>query len=111
MAKRAVQDLDIDSTTANAGTPFDVALEETAPIATGKARMGSGTARRSTSVTIASPGENKSSTARPATGEPEGLEVLQLMAKGQALSSAVMVVEGVLHKMEEQARTLAVSSS
>ncbi|CAM9822517.1 unnamed protein product [Scytosiphon promiscuus] len=34
---------------------------------------------------------------------PEGLEVLQLIAKGQALSSAVVVVEGVLHKMEEQA--------
>ncbi len=37
------------------------------------------------------------------TAEPKGLEVLQLMAKGQALSSAVVVVEGVLHKMEEQA--------
>lgn len=33
------------------------------------------------------------------------------MAKGQALSSAVMVVEGVLHKMEEQVRYWAASSS
>ncbi|CAN0113324.1 unnamed protein product [Ectocarpus sp. 6 AP-2014] len=51
------------------------------------------------------PGSTKRSTSRTtAAAEPEGLEVLQLIAKGQALSSAVVVVEGVLHKMEEQAR-------
>ena len=37
-------------------------------------------------------------------GEPDGLEVLQLKAKGQELARAMVVVEGVLHKMEEQAR-------
>lgn len=35
------------------------------------------------------------------------LEVLQLTAKGQALARAVVVVESVLQKMEEQARNLA----
>lgn len=56
------------------------------------------------------PGSTKRSAPRAtAAAEPEGLEVLQLIAKGQALSSAVVVVEGVLHKMEEQARTRTVS--
>ena len=54
----------------------------------------------------AAPGGNARTNYRSAM-EPEGLEVLQLMAKGQALSSAVVVVEGVLHKMEEQASGLA----
>lgn len=55
------------------------------------------------------PGSTKRSTSRAAAAaEPEGLEVLQLIAKGQALSSAVVVVEGVLHKMEEQARLMTV---
>lgn len=62
------------------------------------------TAKVSQVVTAApTPGNSKASDVpRPKTN-PEGLEVLQLMAKGQALSSAVVVVEGVLHKMEEQA--------
>lgn len=42
-----------------------------------------------------------SPSSRPAA--ESGLEMLQLKAKGQALARAVVVVEGVLHKMEEQA--------
>lgn len=38
------------------------------------------------------------------TGVGNRLEVLQLRAKGQALTRAVVVVEGVLHKMEEQVK-------
>lgn len=37
-------------------------------------------------------------------GEPDRLEVLQLTAKGQELGRAMVVVEGVLNKMEEQVR-------
>lgn len=37
-------------------------------------------------------------------GGPDRLEVLRLEAKGQELAHAMVVVEGVLNKMEEQAR-------
>ena len=37
-------------------------------------------------------------------GGPDRLEVLRLEAKGQELARAMVVVEGVLNKMEEQAR-------
>lgn len=50
-------------------------------------------------------------TKKPASRSPsevEGLEVLQLMAKGQALARAVIVVEGVLHKMEEQVNSTSI---
>lgn len=118
MTKRAVQDLGTEAFTADTAFPFDETSEETTPIETGTTKndgcsialrssdsqMGTSTTSISSPVAIASPGEDKRPNSRPATGEPEGLEVLQLMAKGQALSSAVMVVEGVLHKMEEQAR-------
>lgn len=118
MAKRSVQDLGAQANTANAGFPVGGASEETTPIVAGatkddgcsmersssRSRVGSSTAGLSSPVALASPGESKRPNSRPAAAAPEGLEVLQLMAKGQALSSAVLVVEGVLHKMEEQAR-------
>lgn len=122
--ERAVQDLGTGVTTAN-GIP-DEASEETAPIvavagstkddylkarSSSRSRMGSSTAGISSQVALASPGENKMPNSRPAAAEPGGLEMLQLTAKGQALSSAVMVVEGVLHKMEKQARSSAVCLS
>lgn len=122
MAKRAVRDVGTEAIMADAGTPYGKS-QETVPIAAGtpedgcsiarssSSRTGSGVTGISSPVALASPGENIGSISRPAAAEPEGLEVLQLMAKGQALSSAVMVVEGVLQKMEEQARSLAVPLS
>lgn len=53
-------------------------------------------------TTIASVLDINNMTASPSTTEADGLDVLQLMPKGQALAHAVVVVEGVLHKMEEQ---------
>eukprot|EP00752_Nemacystus_decipiens_P007096 g6358.t1 len=108
MANRGVGELDTEATT--------ITSEETAPVAvsttkddggskarsSSRSRKGNSTTSTATPVAITSPEDNKRSNSRPATAEPEGLEVLQLMAKGQALSSAVMVVENVLHKMEEQ---------
>lgn len=121
MAKRAAGDLGTEATTADAGIPFDGSSEETAPLVAGttqhdgcsiarnssRSRAGSTTTSTSPRVALASPGDNKRPNSRLAAAESEGLEVLQLVAKGQALSSAVMVVESVLHKMEEQARYLA----
>lgn len=41
---------------------------------------------------------------RSKNGGTSMIEMLQLEAKGQALAQAVVVVESVLHKMEEQVR-------
>lgn len=123
MAKRAVGDLGTEATTADAGISCGGSSEETSPIVagttkddgcstarnSGRSRTGSSTRSTSSPSVPASPGGNKRPHSRPTAAEPEGLEVLQLTAKGQALSSAVMVVEGVLHKMEEQARYLTAS--
>lgn len=74
----------------------------------GRTRTGSSTPSKpavAVAAAVAPPGGGRRPNSRcSTTSEPEGLEVLQLVAKGQALSSAVVVVEGVLHKMEEQAR-------
>lgn len=71
----------------------------------GKQQLARDTAKASRVVAaVTFRGGNETSLAPRHQENPEGLEVLQLMAKGQALSSAVVVVEGVLHKMEEQAR-------
>lgn len=46
---------------------------------------------------------NKQLSSSRGSGTEIGSEALQLTAKGQALARAVVVVDGVLHKMEQQA--------
>lgn len=128
MAKRAVQELGNDTeptTTVDVHVAGDEFSEGTAPLAaitagddvcpavrtSGRSRAGSTPSASTVAVAATAVGTPGVGGKRPnsrSPSEPEGLEVLQLVAKGQALSSAVVVVEGVLHKMEEQARYLAV---
>lgn len=125
MAKRAIQELSNGDTEATANVDTHTTGSEVSigtaprttiksgddgPVASASGRSRTGSSPSTSSVAVAAietPGGCKRLNSC-STSEPEGLEVLQLVAKGQALSSAVVVVEGVLHKMEEQARRLVV---
>lgn len=114
MAKRAAQEL--SNGDPEATTRDELKIGTTTPTAipnddggclvakkSGRSRTGSTPGTSVSGAAFGTPGGGKNPNPR-STSEPAGLEVLQLVAKGQALSSAVVVVEGVLHKMEEQAR-------